>query len=473
MSILRTTLEQCKTKGTIRIIIGRQAKIPSSNIVQTSGASSPVPPASPSTQLDGTPLKRSSPSVTRKNFKRPESPSLSERRSSSGRKTPERFSPRLEMRRKNSVERRKNSVERQQQEKKAREEKVRRRLSSGSGADSKEFDERYLQRGLTPGHYAVSRNKSYFRAVNIQPVATTTTDIDINEQPTDSRRTVSVSSTEIPIVQRSVPVFLDPENELRNSTRSNNSVFGGGKPLPLPSYEEALNRRSSSSSANSSEKTDSRTNSFKALPDKYFAISKEPQNTVVGRTLSMESNLPEKYFLPTGVDLHKQISMKKSLSLDSLHKGLLSPGAGDLSETEISRSNTLASQCSLDSILHGSFQFSRDGFGRLSISEKKGRGHIDATESQFYNKLKKFKSMEELRPASSHDDVAFGGKRCSLFIFKLVLLILIVLCLLDIVSVDCVFGPTKRDSIMLCFISNVIHFQLAIEQYKTISSFLF
>ena len=387
MNILRTSLEKCKEKGTIRIIIGRQAKATAIS-VQNSGASSPVPPASPTQQ--GTPLKRSSPSVSRKNFKRPESPSLDR-----GRKTPERFSPRLEMRRK-------NSTESQQQE--AREEKARRRLSSGG---DKEFDERYLQRGLTPGHYAVSRNKSYFRAVNTQPAATITTDIDISAtaEKSDSRRTVSVSSIEIPTVQRSVPVFLDQENELRQSTRSNS----GGK-RPLPSYEEALIRRgSSSSSTHSSNKTDSRSNSFKALPDKYFAISKEPK-PAAEKTLSLESNLPEKYILPTGDELHKQISMKKSLSLDSIHRGPLSPDAGDLSETEIFRSNTLASQCSLDSILHGSFQFSRDGFGRLSISEKKGRGHIDATQSQFYNKLKKFKSMEELRPSSSHDEIFFGGK---------------------------------------------------------------
>ena len=394
MNILRTSLETCKEKGTIRIIIGRQAKVST-----TSGASSPVPPASPKNQQE-TPLKRSSPSVSRKQFKRPESPSLDR-----GRKTPERFSPRLEVRRKNSTERQHQEV---------REEKARRRLSSGG---DKEFDERYLQRGLTPGHYAVSRNKSYFRAVNTQPATTTTTDIDINttNEHSDSRRTVSVSSTEIPIIQRSVPVFLDQENELRQSTRSNNSSVGKN-PLPLPSYEEALllNRKSSSSSTHSSNKTDSRSNSFKALPDKYFAISKEPK-TAAEKTLSLESNLPEKYILPTGDELHKRISMKKSLSLDSIHKSPLSLDAGDLSETEIFRSNTLASQCSLDSILHGSYQFSRDGFGRLSISEKKGRGHIDATQSQFYNKLKKFKSMEELRPASSHDEISFIGGESSYF----------------------------------------------------------
>lgn len=386
MNILRTSLETCKEKGTIRIIIGRQAKTSS-----TSGASSPVPPASP-TQL-GTPLKRSSPSVSRKQFKRPESPSLDH-----GRKTPERFSPRLEMRRK-------NSTERQQQE--AREEKARRRLSSGG---DKEFDERYLQRGLTPGHYAVSRNKSYFRAVNTQPVTTTDIDIDITNEHPDSRRTVSVSSIEIPTVQRTVPVFLDQESELRQSTRSNSS--GGKNPLPLPSYEEALllNRKSSSSSTHSSNTPDSRSNSFKALPNKYFVIAKEPKSAAE-KTLSIESKLPEKYILPTGDELHNRISMKKSLSLDSIHKSPLSPGAGDLSDNEIFRSNTLASQCSLDSILHGSYQFSRDGFGRLSISEKKGRGHIDATQSQFYNKLKKFKSMEELRPSSSHDEISFvAGK---------------------------------------------------------------
>ncbi|XP_066921548.1 partitioning defective protein 3-like isoform X4 [Clytia hemisphaerica] len=379
MNILRTSLEGAKQKGTIRIIIGRYSK----SSLQASGTSSPNRPASPTSQ--GTPLKRSSPSVSRKNFSRPESPSLDR-----GRKTPERFSPRLEMRRKLSTEK-----------KEEREEKARRRSSSGN---DKEFDERYLKRGLTPGHFAIGRNKSYFRAVNTQP-AVADVDIDDNSD-SESRRTVSVSSTEIPIVQRTVPVFLEQENnELRSSGRSS----GGRGKRPLPSYEEALIRRNSNSSSHSSTKTDSRSNSFKALPDKYFAISNKPQQPAE-KTLSLESNLPEKYFMPAGDELHKQISMRKSLSLDSVNKNPLSPGdGGDLSETEIFRSNTLASQCSLDSILHGSYQFSRDGFGRLSISEKKGRGHLDAKQSQFYNKIKRFRSMEELRPSSSHENI-FGDE---------------------------------------------------------------
>ena len=60
---------------------------------------------------------------------------------------------------------------------------------------------------------------------------------------------------------------------------------------------------------------------------------------------------------------------------------------------------SIVSQSSLDSVMVGpdKIPFSRDAFGRSSMSERKGRAHIDATKSELYNKLKKFKSMEELR----------------------------------------------------------------------------
>jgi len=385
MNVLKASLEKAKERGTIRIIIGRQAK---SFGIHSRGASSPVVPVvpgSPTTTHDvpASPIRRSSPRVNRKTFQRPPSPSLDR-----GRRTPERFSPRLEMRRKLSSESK-------------QEEKETKHTRQTSCPDTdKEFDERSLQRGLTPGHFAIGRNKSYFRAVNTQPVSTTEIDITDSTTSRGNRRTVSVSSTEIPVVQRSVPLYLEQENELRNSMRSDS----GNSKRPLPSYEEALKRKNSNSSAGSS--TKSRNNSFKVLPDKYFAVSNNPK-TSADKTLSLESNLPEKYIMPTGEELHKRISLRRSLSLDSITKRPFTPDE-DLSETEIFRSNTLASQSSLDSILMGSYQFSRDGFGRLSISEKKGRGHLDATQSQFYNKLKKFKSMEELRPSSSHENI-FGG----------------------------------------------------------------
>lgn len=370
MSVLRALLEKSKEKGTIQIIVGRQkSRFLASRY--SSGTSSPIPSANPVRGEQAGSFSRTSPAVNRKAFQRPESPSIDCR----GRRTPERFSPRLEMRRKVSIEKRDASKE---------QEKV--------TETDKEFEERYLQRGLTANHYAIGRNKSYFRAVNSKP---TTEDPDPNDNP-ETRRTVSVSSTEMPTVQRSVSVYIEQEGDLRNSKR--------GVKKMLPSYEEALRRKNSGSSTHSSTKTDSRNNSFKVLPDKYFAISKEPK-PVAEKTLSLESNLPEQYILPAGEDLHKQISLQKSLSLDSINKGL----DGNLSDHEIFRCNTLASQSSLDSILATSYQFSRDGFGRLSISEKKGRGQIDAKQSQFYNKLKKCKSMGELRPSNSNEMLVSDG----------------------------------------------------------------
>ena len=98
MSVLRALLEKSKEKGTIQIIIGRQNK-PQHNRYK-SETSSPLPPASPVRGEQAGSFSRTSPVVNRKKFQRPESPSLDRR----GRKASERFSPRLEMRRKSSVE---------------------------------------------------------------------------------------------------------------------------------------------------------------------------------------------------------------------------------------------------------------------------------------------------------------------------------------------------------------------------------
>ena len=172
MNVLKVSLEKAKEKGTIRIIIGRQAK-PVGNHIR--GASSPVvTPVISSTMTDDdvptSPIRRSSPRVSRKTFQRPPSPSLDR-----SRKTPERFSPRLEIRRKLSTE------SKQENDK----EETKNAQQTPCPDSDKEFDERYLQRGLTPGHFAIGRNKSYFRAVNTQPVSATEIDITDSTPPRD------------------------------------------------------------------------------------------------------------------------------------------------------------------------------------------------------------------------------------------------------------------------------------------------
>ena len=212
----------------------------------------------------------------------------------------------------------------------------------------------YLKRRGSPDRYNINRNKSYFKAVTSRFTS------DSDHEDTTSPRSVSVSSTELPEVQKSLAVYIE-------SNSSDTSKF-------LPSYEEALNRKDSTTSSTSS-KTDtinSRTGKtnigkFKILPDKMPPIQKD-----------------EKV---------KKISFKNTRHFSRSFDDLQSI------DNETARSLSMASQTSLDSVLVGPNQipFSRDAFGRSSISERKGRAHIDATKSEFYNKLKKFKSMEELR----------------------------------------------------------------------------
>lgn len=247
-----------------------------------------------------------------------------------------------------------------------------------------------------------------------------------------SIRTVSVSSMEIPVMQKSRPVYIESGGntynvEVRNSMRSSKN-----KVKELPSYEEALRRRSSNNSSHSSSTTrtegDSRNGSFKVLPDKYFAISKDEHslNSADKKIVSLESQLSEKYTMPTTAELNSLMNRQKSLSLDSKQEPLsFLDASGEYANAEMFRTASIASQFSLDSMLGGpnNLPFSRDGFGRLSISEKKGRGQLDAKKSAFYNKLKKFKSMEELRPSvSSEDDILLstGKVKLNIFFFSLI-----------------------------------------------------
>lgn len=155
--------------------------------------------------------------------------------------------------------------------------------------------------------------------------------------------------------------------EVRNSMRSN-------KMKELPSYEEALRRRNSSSTQSSTRTDDSRNGSFKVLPDKYFAVSKDDRRKNSTEEASpFESQVPERYTLPSNEEMNRQLmNRQRSLSWDSKKEPLLNPD-GEFSDNEMFRTSSLASQLSLDSILYGpNNPFARDGFGRLSISEKKG-----------------------------------------------------------------------------------------------------
>lgn len=109
MNVLRASLETSMAQGSIRIIIGRMNKS-SVQSGRSSGRPSPVAGASPvrgTSPVSGSPIRRSPVPERRTHFARPPSPSLD--RVDRGKRTPERFSPRLEMRRRKSSAERSNT----------------------------------------------------------------------------------------------------------------------------------------------------------------------------------------------------------------------------------------------------------------------------------------------------------------------------------------------------------------------------
>ncbi len=69
-----------------------------------------------------------------------------------------------------------------------------------------------------------------------------------------------------------------------------------------------------------------------------------------------------------------------------------------LSDSDLLRTMSTSSRFSVDSLMISpdALPFERDAFGRLSMSERKGRAHLDATKSDFYSKMKKYKSLEDI-----------------------------------------------------------------------------
>lgn len=183
-----------------------------------------------------------------------------------------------------------------------------------------------------------------------------------NNSGNSSPGAVSVSSQDLPEIQKSIYFDSNTAKPPRSGSLRSNKV------LP-PSYEEAIQRKNSTASSHSGNSVRKETlpdlPKFQILPDKMSNI---PQEDYHRRTRSNIEN--------------------RSSSYDELNT------LGELTRTE-----SAVSQSSLDSMFVGpnKIPFSRDGFGRSSMSERKGRAHIDATKSNFYLRLKKYKSMEELR----------------------------------------------------------------------------
>ena len=253
----------------------------------------------------------------------------------------------------------------------------------------RKFDELYLKKHYSPSK-SPTRNQSFFRAVvdkeRSVPASGTQSnevtkekdrrrDSKTNDQivPSEKQtrkksrssssssieskdavpRSVSVSSTEIPLKQTSKPVIIDKNNDSPGSGKKHivrasilpkdTVMFFDKSQLPNvpPSYEEAMQRVGS--------------------------ISEK-----ISKTLD---------------------SGKRLTSVSSNNHPLLDP-----EEQELLRTMSVSSQWSVDSLMISpdKIPFQRDAFGRLSMSERKGRAHLDATKSDFYSKMKKFKSMEDI-----------------------------------------------------------------------------
>ena len=254
--------------------------------------------------------------------------------------------------------------------------------------DSKTIDG---QDEISPG-----RNSSRVNTVNIKAASNEETEIqrsqhrpkpssDQSKPKTSSQDTVkfvSVSSSEIPVTQPCKTVIIErsPNTDSRQRllVEVKSTVYpkekqlfyqdsqtmtkegtrpseGGNKesfesiPTP-PSYQEALKRRSISSSEN----TSNRGSSFSSQQQTFQPDLKDGE-------------------WRKDMDVLRTMSTSSRFSLDSL---MMSPDA---------------------------MPFSRDAFGRLSMSERKGRAHLDATKSDFYSRLKKSKSLENVHSSKLYD----------------------------------------------------------------------
>ncbi|XP_065667174.1 partitioning defective 3 homolog isoform X7 [Hydra vulgaris] len=190
------------------------------------------------------------------------------------------------------------------------------------------------------GHNPV-RNKSYFKAC---PLILS----DENKQ-FDGGSTAEVQSK---ACVDKTPVKEVPKKQLANYE------------MP-PSYEEAVSRKLSNKTI------DKDKIKFKMTPGPIFAVPFEEFQKQEAK-----------------INAFKPLARTK----------LMSSSQSNIDKLDSARMS-IVSQSSLESFMVGpdKIPFSRHAFGRSSMSERKGRAHIDATKSELYNKLKKFKSMEELR----------------------------------------------------------------------------
>eukprot|EP00794_Sanderia_malayensis_P003245 gene3245-3726_t len=242
------------------------------------------------------------------------------------------------------------------------------------------------------------RTKSYFRALQKDLTdfqesrkADDKSTRNAVTQHSNSGKVVSVSSVEIPITQPSRTVLI-------NRTPSTEKKAIGRMPSKERATAATTNATLSKHPVFSTEK-DLFFQQPTTKPPKYQDSSIDPPSY---------ANLPP----PLYEEAMGSRSNSTSDSASSSKRSTLNGNNNKDSELRhsdadfIPRTMSTSSRFSLDSLMMSpdTLPFSRDAFGRLSISERKGRAHLDATKSDFYYKMKKYKSMEDISYSRDTED---------------------------------------------------------------------
>ena len=192
----------------------------------------------------------------------------------------------------------------------------------------------------------------------------------------ESGKFVSVSSSEIPVTQPSKTILIQRSPNLEVKTGKlvevKSAVFPKEKELfyqAQPTHIPSTSKQEEIHTIPPSEESLSPPSYAETLKRRSTSSSDTGSNRSSQRTMTCNSQAPSQY-----------------------------KNEDRLSDSELLRTMSTSSRFSLDSLVISpdSMPFARDAFGRTSMSERKGRAHLDATKSDFYSKLKKSKSLENV-----------------------------------------------------------------------------
>lgn len=240
-----------------------------------------------------------------------------------------------------------------------------------------------------PWSSAPPKNKSYSKVSEINH--NDTSKVEIERKPrsissdkhersrsslSESGKFVSVSSSEIPVTQPSKTVIIQRSPSLEMKTRKLVEV----KSAVFPKEKELFYQAQPAHIPSTPKQEEIHT-----IPPSEESLSPPSYAETLKRRSTSSSD--------TGSNRSSQRTMTSSIQAPLQYKN-----EDPLSDTELLRTMSTSSRFSLDSLVISpdSMPFARDAFGRTSMSERKGRAHLDATKSDFYSKLKKSKSLENV-----------------------------------------------------------------------------